>query len=378
MKFKRFAKMIAAGVTAAMLLTGCGDTNPAEAAKKKYSDDVILGTYKGVEYTPQHSEVTDDDIQYDIDRLLSQATEKKQVTDRAAADGDTVNIDFLGKVDGVAFDGGSTFDEAGVGSGYLLVLGSGSFIDGFEAQIVGHKPGETFDVNVTFPDNYQAEELAGKPAVFATTLNYIEEKVLPDYTDELVAANTEYKTMAEYEAAMRAQHEEENKNNDDYQNHEALVAKVIENASVVAYPEQEMKERMDTLINSMKESAQANNIEFSTYLAYYGFTTEDDFIKEIESALKSHIERTMVITAIAKAENIKVSEEEVTAKINELLSQTGYTDVAQLNQAYGYTNDDYYMAVMEEKVIRVILDNAVEVAETAATETTEAAEEVTE
>ena len=135
-------------------------------------------------------EPTEEDVQSQIDSLLSQNTTTQQITDRAAADGDTVNIDYVGTVDGVAFTGGTY-------SGYSLTLGSGSFIDGFEDQIVGHKPGETFDVNVTFPDGYSdstdaegnAVVLSNKKAVFSVTLNYISEEILPELTDAWVEEN---------------------------------------------------------------------------------------------------------------------------------------------------------------------------------------------
>ena len=130
-------------------------------------------------------EVTDEDVTEFLDtNILSSFATTNQVTDRAAADGDTVNIDYVGTIDGVEFDGGSTN-----GQGTDLVLGSGSYIDDFEDQIVGHMPGETFDVNVTFPDNYGSTDLAGKDAVFSTTLNYISETVTPELTDEWVQEN---------------------------------------------------------------------------------------------------------------------------------------------------------------------------------------------
>lgn len=147
------------------------------------SDYITLPEDLGLTLSDEANTVTDEDVStYISENILSNYTETQEVTDRAAADGDTVNIDYVGTVDGVEFDGGSA-------EGYDLTLGSGTFIEGFEEQIVGHTPGESFDVTVTFPEDYRATDLAGKEAVFATTLNYIAETVTPDLTDDFVKEN---------------------------------------------------------------------------------------------------------------------------------------------------------------------------------------------
>lgn len=147
------------------------------------SDYITLPEDLGLTLSDEANTVTDEDVStYISENILSNYTETQEVTDRAAADGDTVNIDYVGTVDGVEFDGGSA-------EGYNLTLGSGTFIEGFEEQIVGHTPGESFDVIVTFPEDYRATDLAGKEAVFATTLNYIAETVTPDLTDDFVKEN---------------------------------------------------------------------------------------------------------------------------------------------------------------------------------------------
>lgn len=147
------------------------------------SDYITLPEDLGLTLSDEANTVTDEDVStYISENILSNYTETQEVTDRAAADGDTVNIDYVGTVDGVEFDGGSA-------EGYNLTLGSGTFIEGFEEQIVGHTPGESFDVTVTFPEDYRATDLAGKEAVFATTLNYIAETVTPDLTDDFVKEN---------------------------------------------------------------------------------------------------------------------------------------------------------------------------------------------
>ena len=161
-----------------------------------YAENVTLGDYKNIEYSYEVAAVSDSDIQSSVDSFLSENATYDEDKESEAKTGDTVNIDFTGKIDGVEFDGGS-------GTNYDLVLGSGSFIDDFEDQIVGHKAGDTFDVAVTFPDDYGNDDLNGKDAVFTTTLNYIKLTHTPELTDELVAENTDFSNVADYKQDLK-------------------------------------------------------------------------------------------------------------------------------------------------------------------------------
>ncbi|MGN0395879.1 MAG: trigger factor, partial [Coprococcus sp.] len=225
---KKFGRTLIVGAVLVMgmsLMTGCGDdkkekgnlsdsstTNAGNATPsdadtsnmsideyiEHYGKDVTLGEYKGIKYSYEPVQVTDEEVQAEVQNFVSSLTTYNEDKESEAKTGDTVNIDFVGSVDGVEFEGGNT-----QGAGYDLVLGSGSFIDDFEDQIVGHKPGDTFDVTVTFPENYGKDELNGKDAVFVTTLNYIKVPVEAEYSDELVKENTDYSNMADYEKSVR-------------------------------------------------------------------------------------------------------------------------------------------------------------------------------
>lgn len=357
MKLRKLSAVLI-GAMCLSLLSGCGagsDAKISKDMKKKYNSYVTLGDYSKIEYTAQHTEVTDEDIQMDIDNLLKSKTEKAKVTDRVATMGDSVNIDYVGSVDGVEFDGGNT-----KGQGADLVLGSKSYIDTFEEQIAGHKPGETFEVNVTFPDPYQGNaDLSGKKAVFKTTLNYIQgDDIVPEFNDEFVAANTDYKTVADYKQAMREKHEENNSNSDAQANNEAIINAVIESSAVGKYPEQEMQDRIDLIVSGMQETAESNGIDLSTMLAYYGYDA-DSFMTQISDNVKSYFTRRIVVCAIAYKENITCSEDEAEALIQQLLKDSGMTDVDTMNKQYGYKNDDYYYSVLEKKVIDFLKTKAV-------------------
>ena len=197
---KKQTVFMAAVLAAVALATGCGAKK--SEVKTDYVDDlskyVTLGEYKGLEYEETSTEVTDEDVQAELDYLLESKADVEKIMDGTVADGDTVNIDFTGMRDGVAFDGGS-------GTGYDLTIGSNSFIDNFEEQLIGMKPGDTKEINVTFPDPYPNNpDLAGVPVVFEVTVNYIcGENIIPEMSDQFIADNTDYQTVDEYKEYVR-------------------------------------------------------------------------------------------------------------------------------------------------------------------------------
>ena len=257
-------------------------------------------------------EPTEEDVQSQIDSLLSQNTTTQQITDRAAADGDTVNIDYVGTVDGVAFTGGTY-------SGYSLTLGSGSFIDGFEDQIVGHKPGETFDVNVTFPDGYSNSTdaegntvvLSNKKAVFSVTLNYISEEILPELTDAWVEENFSSTDGVHTVEDLRAEYQKML-----YQNNlnTAVMDYLLANSTFKDLP----KEVTDYQVN------QCLNY-YSTLAGYYGYDLDglvqnllgyestDDMLAHLESSLENYSKEALLYQAVAESLDITPTQEQLDA-----------------------------------------------------------------
>jgi len=373
-KFKKLGIVLACSMLVASF-TGCAATdNDAEIVrqlKKNYKTMVKLSDYKGITYTPTDTTVTDDEIQSQLDYLVYQNTTQEQITTGTATMGDAVNIDYTGYIDGVAFDGGST-----QGQGTVIELGNSGYIDNFDEQIAGHKPGESFDVNVTFPADYYEPTLAGAKATFETTLNYIVgEDIVPEINDSFIETATagEYKTVDEYKKGTRETLEETRKENGLNADRQAILQQVIDETTIVEYPENELKERTESIINSYQQYAASSGIDFNTFLGYYFGYDADGFRDSVKESVESYIREKMVVIAIADAENITCTEEEYNAKIKELLEQTGLTDVSELNQQYGYTNEDYYFTILEEKVINLLYDNAVQGSPTdaSATEATE-------
>ena len=346
--------MLLVGCLGLSLMTGCGSkgSNPAEALKERYSQYVDLGDYKGIQYKPTETKITSEQVDTEVNRLVTQNGTKVEKKEGVALTGDTVNIDYVGTVDGVEFEGGNT-----KGAGTEITLGSSGYIDNFDDQIAGHSPGETFDVNVTFPADYHTADLAGKPAVFKTTLNYIVSTEYPELNDELVAEKTEYKTVEEYRAAKEAELVKAQAEEDLETDQETMMTQMMETSAVKQYPQAELEERIQQLVNQIQNAASSYGMTLDQYLMVFGYDA-DGFQEEIRTSTEKYIKRKMIVAAIASKEDINVSKDEADAKIKELLTATGLTDVNDLNSRTGYTEEDYYYIILEEKVIDFIYTNA--------------------
>ena len=378
MKIRKISALLIA-VMLLGLMSGCGknsgkDSSDINSIMKNYSKYVELGKYKGVEYTPQVTEVTEDDVQYQIDNLIAQYTTTENATEGVATMGDTVNIDYVGTIDGKEFEGGNTN-----GAGTTLVLGSGTYMDDFEEQVANHSPGDAFDVKVTFPKDYGDAELAGKDAVFATTLNYIAISHEPDFDDAFVASATDsqYKTVKEYKDATL---EDLKKRAADYDlgtNKSVVFSKVTEDCNVTEYPEKEVEKRVQSMMDNVEKEAQANGTDLNTYLSNYGYDL-DTFKTQVKEGAESYIREKMILSAIALEEGITATDEEVDAKVDELLKARGIADKETLKSTYGYEDEDFFFTVLEEKVTNFIFENAVavEATETDAEEETKPTEMV--
>ena len=330
-KLKKGCAIVLALALSMSLMTGCGDkgksddkkgtTTQSEATATDaadensetigqlvdyYSQNVELGNYKGIEYTKADVDVTDDDVQKKVDEFVDGlATYDKDTTSKAKS-GDTVNIDFVGTVDGEEFDGGNTN-----GSGYDLVLGSGSFIDGFEDQIVGHKAGDTFVVKVTFPEDYGRDNLNGKDAEFKTTLNYIKIDKPATYNDELVAANTDYKTTKEYEESVKESLKADKKAAALASEQRDIMVNVMAKCKINDLPAEEIQANTDQLITSIKSQAESYGMDYATYIKlYYGYDDEDEFAQQVYEICQESLREKMVMCAIAKAEGLTVTDQE--------------------------------------------------------------------
>lgn len=350
--------MLTMGMT---LLSGCGGKVGGVDVDKmidRYAKCCELGDYKEIEYNAQNTVVDDAMVKSEIDGLLSQYSKTDKIESGKCKLGDTVNIDFVGSVDGVEFEGGSTN-----GMGYDLELGSGNFIEGMEEQIAGHNVGETFDVNVTFPKEYPNNpDLAGKPAVFKVTINSINVITLPEYNDAFVASYTDAKTVAEYEENLKKEMEEYYSSSDDGNNKMALMEKILENVKINEYPEQDMKELIDNVVKSVQDEANESSMDLATYVTTrYGMSSEEEFRNYLSDQAKDYFKEKIAICAIAKAEKITVNKSDIEDMKKKMMESTGLDEKELKKQ---YKNEDIVYYALSEKVYNFILENGKPVAAT--------------
>ena len=273
--------------------------------------EVKLGKYKGLKAEMLSSEVTDEDVENELKTLQERNSRLVTVEDRAAEMGDSVELDFEGFVDGVAFDGGK-------GENYPLELGSGSFIPGFEEQVAGHNSEEEFDVNVTFPEEYE-ESLAGKEAVFKCTIHEIKHKELPELDDDFAKDVSEFDTLDELKEDIKKQIAErkETEAKNDFEN--KLLELVIEEIEA-EIPECMFDQKVDEMVQDYAYRLQMQGLDLNTYLQYLGQTPEQ-FKEQFKEGAEKQVRVSLALEAVVEAEKIEATEEEISAEVDKLAEQ---------------------------------------------------------
>ena len=276
--------------------------------------EVELGQYKGVKVSKADVSVTAKDVEAELVRVQEQNARMITVDDAEyqIKNGDTVTIDFDGSVDGVAFEGGK-------GENYPLTIGSHSFIDNFEDQLVGHKTGDNVDVNVTFPTPYGAKELEGKAALFKVVIHEIKQKELPALDDDFASEVSEFETLKEYKASLKSDIKLRKEKAAAQENENNVVKAVVANAKV-ELPDAMVNTNVENMINDYERSMNQQGLKLEQYLSYLGQTPEQ-FIESLKPQAIENIKSQLVFEAIIKAENITATDEAVEAKINEMAEQ---------------------------------------------------------
>lgn len=313
--------------------------------------EVTLGEYKGIKVEKSDVEVTDDEVNAEIDMAREQNARTIDVTDRAAEDKDIVTIDFEGFVDGEAFEGGK-------GTDYPLTLGSHSFIDTFEDQIVGKNIGDEFDVNVTFPEEYQAKELAGKPAVFKVALKAIKAKELPELNDDFASDVSEFDTVDEYKADVKAnilkRKEEAAKNAKE----DKVIETIIENATM-EIPEPMIDTQVRQMADDFARRIQAQGLSLEQYFQFTGMDA-NKFIETLKPQALKKINSRLVLEAVVNAENIEVSEDELNVELNKL-AETYKMELDKVNELLGDREKEAIkMDIAVGKAVDFVTDAAIE------------------
>lgn len=313
--------------------------------------EVKLGEYKGLEVDKVSTRVTQKEVDAKIQEEAEKNAREVVVTDRAVADGDEVILDFEGFVDGEAFEGGK-------GENYPLTIGSGSFIPGFEEQLVGAEAEKEVEVKVTFPEDYHAEELKGKEAVFKCTVHEIKAKELPEIDDEFAAEVSEFDTLDEYKADVKAKIKEEKAKEGKAKKEDQVIAKAIENATM-EIPELMIKTQARQQMDNFAQNLMSQGLTMEQYAQFTGMTA-DKMMEQMLPSAEKNIKTRLVLEAIAKAENIEISDEKIDEKLAEM-AKSYDMEVEKLKDLVGEAEkqqmkDD--MAVQE--AIDFLVENAVE------------------
>ena len=313
--------------------------------------EVELGEYKGVSVPKADTSVSEEELNNEIDQDRNKNARTIKVEDGAAENGDETVIDFDGYVDGKQFDGGKS-------ENYPLTLGSHAFIEGFEDQIVGHKAGDEFDVNVTFPEEYHAKALAGKPATFKVVLKEIKRKELPELDDEFVQDISEYDTVDQYKEALKKRIAERKENTAKSAKEEAVIDKVIE-AAKMDIPEAMIESQTRQMAQDFANRIRQQGLSPEQYFQFTGMTP-DAFMENLRPQALKRIQSRLVLEAIVKAENIEASEEDFNKELEEM-SKSYNMEIEKLREAIGEEEKKSMMADLAvSKAVDFIRDAALE------------------
>ena len=317
---------------------------------------VELGEYLGVEVPKADVEVTEDEINAEIDREREQNSRIVTVEDRAVEDKDMVTIDFEGFVDGVAFEGGK-------GTDYPLTIGSHSFIDTFEDQLIGKNIGEETEVNVTFPEEYHAEELKGKPATFKVTIKKIQKKELPELNDEFAGEVSEFETVDEYKNSIKQNISDRKQNEAKSAKQDAAIEKAIENATM-EIPEAMVDLQVEQMAQDFARRLSSQGLSVEQYFAYTGMDAAQLQEQMKPQALK-RIQSSLVLEAIVAKENIEVSDDEMKKEVEDM-AKAYEMEVEKLEEYLSEADkDNIKKDIQNRKAAELIADKAVEVAQDA-------------
>lgn len=313
--------------------------------------EVTLGDYKGIEVEKKTAEVTDEELQAEIDKVRESNSRMITVEDRAVQDGDITTIDFEGFVDGEPFEGGK-------GENYPLTIGSHSFIDNFEEQLIGKNIGEETEVNVTFPEQYQAEELQGKPAVFKVTIKEIKVKELPELDDDFAQDVSEFDTVDEYKEDLKKKLLENKEAALKREKEEDVVGKIIENATM-EIPDPMVDTQVRQMVQEFSQRIQSQGLSLQQYMQFTGMTPES-LTNELQPQALKRIQSSLVLEAVVAAENIETSDEDLEKEL-EKMAEMYQMEADKLKELVGEEEKKQIaLDLAVQKAVELVVDAAVE------------------
>lgn len=349
MKKKLLAIALMACLLMTMCLTGCGSQNPYQDLDLE--EYVKVADYKGLSRDDINVSVSKEEIKEQVNADVEETAETKEVKSGKVKDGDVVNIDYSGTKDGEAFDGGTA-------SGYDLEIGSDTFIDGFEDGLIGKKVGSTCELNLTFPEDYNTESLAGEDVVFTVTINSIKTEVVPEYNDEWVQANSEVKTTAEYEAQVKENLLEEKEENAKDNIVNTLWQEVLDDSEVIKYPEENVNNYITELEKQWDDMVETYGMEKEELWESYGLDDEDAYNEYNKGIAQDYVKEQMVLYYIAEKEGLSYSDDDAD-ELRSAIDEAGYTDET-FKETYGQEIEPYIDYVLTfQEVGDFLFNNAV-------------------
>ncbi len=311
--------------------------------------EIKLGKYKGVKVEAMDTTVTDEDVQAELDKVKEQNARLVAADDKAVEDGDQTTIDFEGFVDGEAFEGGK-------GEDYPLTIGSHSFIDTFEEQLIGKKVGEEVEVNVTFPEEYQAKELAGKPAMFKVTIKEIKVKEYPEIDDDFAQDVSEFDTLDEYKAYIK-KNLEDKKTQEAESDKESKVIEAIVKDSEMDIPEKMIEAQAQQMLEEFAQNIAMQGISFEQYLQFTGATVEQ-LREQVTPQAKARVESSLVLEAIVKAEKIEATDEEFDEEVKKM-AERYQMEVDKINELLSDDDKNNIKAdICAKKAAKLVVEKA--------------------
>lgn len=311
--------------------------------------EVKISDYKGLEVEKVEVNVTDEDVDAEIEKTREMNGRLVVVEDRPVADGDTTVIDFAGTIDGEAFEGGS-------GENFTLVIGSGQFIPGYEEQLIGQASGAEIDVKVSFPEDYHAEDLAGKEAVFATKINEVKVKELPELDDEFAKDTSEFDTLAELKADTKAKLQESAERSAESATRDKVIDAAIEKMEV-EIPAVMIESEVDGMLRDLNQQLQQQGMSLEMYLQYSGQKIED-MREQMKEDASMRVKTSLALEEITKIENVEVAEEEVDAEFAKI-GEAQKKSADEVKKMYGVDGIEYVTATIKtRKTVDILVDNA--------------------
>lgn len=327
-----------------LLLMGCSSKSTNDIGNlEKY---IKLGEYKELKYSPTAKPVSEEEINAEIENMLSAYKEDVSVKDRPIKDGDVANIDYKGLLNGTAFEGGTA-------QGYDLKIGSNSFIPGFESQLIGVKVGEKVDLKLTFPKEYQSAELAGKEVVFEVTVNDIKEEILPTLTDEFVKEKFGFENVEAYKENVKTNLQDEA----DFPDKLALLEMATANSEILEYPKEKLDKNIADTKVQLEQNAASSNMKPEEFLQNYLHMTMEEFEKESKVQAEKSLASELTVLAIAEAEDLSISDAEFDKLLDTYTQRFNLKSSEDLINMYG--EETVRKQAIYEKVMNFLVENAV-------------------